>query len=59
MHSRALTHMNHPEIVGFICKTCEKRLALGTCGDHREETDHKDFKEIFKENAQKMKGGDK
>ena len=39
-----------PEITSFICKTCKKELAIGTCGDHRIETDHKDFDAIYSEN---------
>ena len=38
--------MDNQEIVGFICKTCKKELAIGACGNHREETDHKEFDEI-------------
>lgn len=39
--------MSENIIIGFICKTCKKELALGTCGDHREETMHKEFREVY------------
>ncbi len=39
--------MNNQEIVGFICKTCKKELAIGTCGTHREETNHKEFESVY------------
>jgi len=38
--------MNNQEIVGFICKTCKKEIAIGACGNHRLETGHKEFDEI-------------
>ena len=40
---------NKREIIGFICKTCKKELALGTCGDHRLETNHKELDLIYSE----------
>ena len=38
--------MNDREIVYFICKDCGKKLAVGTCGNHRVETGHTDFEEL-------------
>ena len=42
---------NKKEIIGFICRDCNVKLDIGTCGNHREETDHKEFDPIYSENG--------
>ena len=34
------------QIEAFHCKTCNKFIDLGQCGEHREETGHKEFEII-------------
>ena len=41
--------MKNNEVVGFRCKECGEILDAGLCGDHRIETDHKEFEAIYGE----------
>ncbi len=35
------------ETVGFRCKDCGNIIKLGKCGEHRVETEHKDYVAIY------------
>jgi len=37
------------EIIAFKCTECGEVLDKGFCGSHREETEHKEFKPLYKE----------
>ena len=47
--------MHEKQIKAFRCKACKKQIAVGLCGEHRIETNHKKFEEIF--DIQELKGG--
>ena len=38
--------MENQKIVSFKSKVCNKLIDLGQCGEHREETGHKEFEII-------------
>ena len=45
--------MKNNEVIGFRCKECGELLDIGLCGNHKEETDHKEFKPVYEKTANK------